>query len=60
MIQTFCKEKSINLSQLGMPLRLQLLGTTKTPAIDALLATLGQSITLKRLKQDGLLSQSIK
>ena len=60
MIQTFCEEKSIKLSQLGMPLRLQLLGTTKTPAIDALLATLGQSITLKRLKQDGLLSQSIK
>ena len=60
MIQTFCEEKSIKLSQLGMPLRLQLLGTTKTPTIDALLATLGQSITLKRLKQDGLLSQSIK
>ena len=60
VIQTFCEEKSIKMSQLGMPLRLQLLGTTKTPAIDTLLTTLGQSITLERLKQGGLLSQSIK
>lgn len=60
VIQTFCQEKSIKMSQLGMPLRLQLLGTTKTPAIDALLTALGQSITLKRLKQSRLLSQSIK
>ena len=60
VIQTFCEEKSIKMSQLGMPLRLQLLGTTKTPAIDDLLTTLGQSITLRRLKQGGLLSQSTK
>ncbi len=47
----FCEAESIKMGKLGMPLRLAVCGTGKTPSIDQVLALMGRQEVLQRLQQ---------
>ena len=47
----FCEVEGIKMGKLGMPLRLAVCGTAKTPSVDAVLALLGREEVLKRLAE---------
>ena len=47
----FCEAEGIQMGKLGMPLRLAVCGTAKTPSVDAVLAMLGREEVLKRLAE---------
>jgi glutamate--tRNA ligase len=47
----FCEAEGIKMGKLGMPLRLAVCGTAKTPSVDAVLALMGKEKVLKRLAQ---------
>ena len=47
----FCEAEGIKMGKLGMPLRLAVCGTAKTPSVDAVLALLGREEVLKRLAE---------
>ena len=49
LFKPFCEAEGIKMGKLGMPLRLAVCGTSKTPSIDAVLALLGRAEVLKRL-----------
>lgn len=49
LFKPFCDEENIKMGQLGMPLRLIVCGTTKTPSIDAVLALIGKEEVLRRM-----------
>ncbi len=50
LFKPFCDEENIKMGKLGMPLRLAVCGTAKTPSIDAVLALLGKDEVLKRIR----------
>lgn len=50
LFKPFCESEGIKMGKLGMPLRLAVCGTAKTPSIDAVLALLGKEEVLKRLQ----------
>ena len=50
----FCEAEGIKMGKLGMPLRLAVCGTAKTPSVDAVLALLGREEVLMRLVEAGL------
>lgn len=50
LFKPFCDEEGIKMAKLGMPLRLAVCGTAKTPSVDAVLALLGKEEVLKRLR----------
>lgn len=47
----FCEAESIKMGKLGMPLRLAVCGTGKTPSIDQVLALMGRQEVLQRLQK---------
>lgn len=51
LFKPFCEKEGIKMGKLGMPLRLAVCGTSKTPSIDAVLALLGRTEVLKRLHE---------
>lgn len=51
LFKPFCAEEDIKMGKLGMPLRLLVCGTGKTPSIDAVLALLGREEVLKRMRE---------
>jgi glutamyl-tRNA synthetase len=51
LFKPFCEAEGIKMGKLGMPLRLAVCGTSKTPSIDAVLALLGRTEVLKRLSE---------
>ena len=42
--------EGIKMGKLGMPLRLAVCGTAKTPSVDAVLALIGKEEVLKRIR----------
>lgn len=46
----FCEAEGIKMGKLGMPLRLAVCGTAKTPSVDAVLALMGKDEVLKRIR----------
>ncbi|MCP2041589.1 glutamyl-tRNA synthetase [Neisseria sp. HSC-16F19] len=50
LFQPFCEEEGIKMGKLGMPLRLAVCGTGKTPSVDAVLALMGREEVLRRLR----------
>lgn len=46
----FCEAEGIKMGKLGMPLRLAVCGTAKTPSVDAVLALLGKDEVLRRMR----------
>lgn len=50
LINTFCQTHNCKMPQLGMPLRLILCGTTRTPSLDALIHVLGLDTVLNRMQ----------
>lgn len=46
----FCEAEKIKMGKLGMPLRLAICGTGKTPSIDQVLALMGREEVLQRLQ----------
>lgn len=50
----FCESENIKMGKLGMPLRLAVCGTAKTPSVDAVLALLGQDEVLRRLRTENV------
>lgn len=50
LFKPFCDTESIKMGQLGMPLRIAVCGTSKTPSIDAVLALIGKEEVLKRIQ----------
>lgn len=50
LFKPFCEAEGIKMGKLGMPLRLLVCGTAKTPSIDAVLALLGREETLRRMR----------
>lgn len=50
LFKPFCDEENIKMGKLGMPLRLAVCGTAKTPSVDAVLALLGKDEVLKRIR----------
>lgn len=53
LFKPFCESENIKMGKLGMPLRLLVCGTAKTPSIDAVLALLGKDEVLKRMGVSG-------
>ncbi|MDK4555085.1 glutamate--tRNA ligase [Kingella kingae] len=51
LFKPFCDEENIKMGKLGMPLRLAVCGTAKTPSVDAVLALLGKDEVLKRIRE---------
>lgn len=51
LFMPFCEEENIKMGKLGMPLRLAVCGTAKTPSIDAVLALIGRDEVLRRLAE---------
>lgn len=47
----FCEAENIKMGKLGMPLRLAVCGTGKTPSIDQVLALMGKKEVLQRIQQ---------
>lgn len=52
-IKDVMKERGLKMPQIAIPLRVALLGVEHTPAIDAVLETLGRERTLQRLERLG-------
>lgn len=50
LFKPFCEDEGIKMGKLGMPLRLLVCGTAKTPSIDAVLALMGRQEVLKRMR----------
>ncbi|MDF0606426.1 glutamate--tRNA ligase [Neisseriaceae bacterium TC5R-5] len=50
LFKPFCAEEGIKMGQLGMPLRVQVCGTTQTPSVDTVLALIGKEEVLRRLR----------
>ncbi|MCS4533981.1 glutamate--tRNA ligase [Neisseria montereyensis] len=50
LFKPFCEEEGIKMGKLGMPLRLAVCGTAKTPSIDAVLALIGKEEVLNRIR----------
>lgn len=50
LFKPFCDDEGIKMGKLGMPLRLAVCGTAKTPSIDAVLALIGKEEVLKRIR----------
>ncbi|UOO81933.1 glutamate--tRNA ligase [Uruburuella testudinis] len=50
LFKPFCEAEGIKMGKLGMPLRLAVAGTAKTPSIDAVLALLGKEEVLSRIR----------
>ncbi|MBF0804852.1 MULTISPECIES: glutamate--tRNA ligase [unclassified Neisseria] len=50
LFKPFCEAEGIKMGQLGMPLRLAVCGTAKTPGVDAVLALIGREEVLKRIR----------
>ena len=50
LFKPFCDAEGIKMGKLGMPLRILVCGTAKTPSIDAVLALLGKDEVLKRMQ----------
>ncbi|MCF7530528.1 glutamate--tRNA ligase [Neisseria lisongii] len=50
LFKPFCDEEGIKMGKLGMPLRLAVCGTAKTPSVDAVLALIGKDEVLKRIR----------
>ena len=46
----FCEAEDIKMGKLGMPLRLAVCGTGKTPSIDAVLALMGRAEVMRRIR----------
>lgn len=51
LFKPFCDEEGIKMGKLGMPLRLAVCGTAKTPSVDAVLALLGKDEVLRRMRE---------
>lgn len=49
LFKPFCDDEGIKMGQLGMPLRLAVCGTVKTPSIDEVLALIGREEVLRRI-----------
>ena len=47
----FCEAEGIKMGKLGMPLRLAVCGTAKTPSVDAVLALMGKEEVLRRIRE---------
>lgn len=54
LFKPFCDEHDIKMGKLGMPLRLAVCGTGKTPSVDAVLALIGREEVLRRIRQSNL------
>ena len=50
LFQPFCEAEGIKMGKLGMPLRLAVCGTAKTPSVDAVLALMGKEEVLTRMR----------
>lgn len=50
LFKPFCEAEGIKMGKLGMPLRLAVCGTAKTPSVDAVLALIGKEEVLKRIR----------
>ena len=50
LFKPFCDEEGIKMGKLGMPLRLAVCGTAKTPSVDAVLALIGKEEVLRRIR----------
>ena len=50
LFKPFCGEEGIKMGKLGMPLRLAVCGTAKTPSVDAVLALIGKEEVLRRIR----------
>ena len=50
LFKPFCEEEGIKMGKLGMPLRLAVCGTAKTPSVDAVLAFIGKDEVLRRIR----------
>ena len=50
-VRPVLRSRGIKMGKLGMPLRLAVCGTAKTPSVDAVLALMGKEEVLKRLAQ---------
>ncbi len=50
LFQPFCEAEGIKMGKLGMPLRLAVAGTAKTPSVDAVLALIGKEEVLRRIR----------
>ena len=50
LFKPFCEEEGIKMGKLGMPLRLVVCGTAKTPSVDAVLALIGKEEVLRRIR----------
>ncbi|WP_274571923.1 glutamate--tRNA ligase [Neisseria leonii] len=46
----FCEAEGIKMGKLGMPLRLAVAGTAKTPSVDEVLALIGKEEVLRRIR----------
>ncbi len=51
LFKPFCEAEGIKMGKLGMPLRLAVCGTSKTPSIDAVLALIGKEEVLRRIRE---------
>ncbi|MDO4434047.1 MAG: glutamate--tRNA ligase [Alysiella sp.] len=49
LFKPFCDEEGIKMGQLGMPLRLAVCGTVKTPSVDVVLMLMGKEEVLRRM-----------
>ena len=50
LFKPFCEAEGIKMGKLGMPLRLAVCGTAKTPSVDEVLALIGKEEVLKRIR----------
>ncbi len=50
LFKPFCDAEGIKMGKLGMPLRLAVCGTAKTPSVDAVLALIGKEEVLSRIR----------
>ena len=50
LFKPFCDEENIKMGKLGMPLRLAVCGTAKTPSVDEVLALIGKEEVLRRIR----------
>ncbi|KLT72904.1 glutamyl-tRNA synthetase [Neisseria arctica] len=52
LFKPFCEAENIKMGKLGMPLRLAVCGTAKTPSVDAVLALIGKEEVLHRIRNN--------
>ena len=50
LFKPFCEAEGIKMGKLGMPLRLAVCGTAKTPSVDEVLAVIGKEEVLRRIR----------